>query len=66
MKDAEIDVALRAAKARIIELEELLEDRNTLVDIQAESIHELEGYVRVLKGQLQQLRVDRRVEVCAS
>lgn len=51
------------AQERIAELEELLNDRVVLIDIQAEQIAELEARVRALQGQLRILRLDRRYEV---
>lgn len=63
MKEAEMKVAMKAARERIVELEELLEDSYTLTDIQAETIHELQEDNRRLRGQLKILRVDRRYEI---
>lgn len=48
------------AQERIAELEAQAEDREVLLDIQAEQIAELEARVRVLTAQLSMIKADRR------
>lgn len=49
--------------ARIIELESQLEDAYVKIDLQGADLEDRDGQIRSLKGQLQQLRIDRRYEV---
>lgn len=49
--------------ARIIELESQLEDAYVVIDLKDADNDDLRAENRALKGQLQQLRIDRRYEV---
>lgn len=50
----------KAAQARILELEELLDDRIQVIDIQDEELSELREENRALRAQVQNMLVDHR------
>ncbi len=58
-----MDRNLKIALARVKELEEDLDAQAIRIELLLESVHELEEINRALKGQLQNLRLDRRYEV---
>ena len=58
-----MDLNLKIALERIRELESLADDRQVLIDLQQEDISERDIMIRSLRGQLQNLIVDRRYEV---
>jgi hypothetical protein len=53
----------KQALNRIQELEQSLEDAHVIIDLQREELWEKEEMIASLKGQLQNLRIDRRYEV---
>jgi hypothetical protein len=53
----------KAAIARILELEQQLEDAYVKIDLLGEEVQDKEYVIASLKGQLQNLRIDRRYEV---
>lgn len=52
-----------AAKARIIDLEEEVQDLHVIVDLQREAINDLNGQLRLAKAGLRDFRAAKKVEV---
>lgn len=58
-----MDMKLKAALERVSELEDELIDQQVVIDLLYEDINDRDELVRSLKGQLQNLKIDRTYAV---